>query len=221
MLKAVLFDMDGLLLDTEKLLVRFWVQAANELGFPMTREQALSLRSLHRKYAVPYLKEQFGGGFDYKTVRARRMELMSAFLSEHPLELKAGAEKLLTYLNRRKIPAAVCTATDPERARDYLARVGIYGYFDKIVCASMVEFGKPSPDIYLYAVKELGFEPCECMALEDSPNGIRSAAGAGCITVMIPDLTEPDSELEKLIYARASSLEGVIDIIENSAFAPL
>lgn len=220
MIKAVIFDMDGLLLDTEKLLVRFWVRAANEAGFPMTREQALSLRSLHRKYAVQYLKELFGDGFDYKAVRARRMELMSAYLSENPLELKAGAEKLLTYLSKRGIPAAVCTATDPERAGDYLTRVGIYGYFDKIVCASMVEYGKPAPDVYLYAAERLGLKPCECMALEDSPNGVRSAAGAGCFTVMIPDLTEPDSELEKLIRARAGSLEGVIDIIENSAFLP-
>ena len=77
MIKAVIFDMDGLLLDTEKLLVRFWVQAANEAGYPMTREHALSLRSLHRSFAVPYLRELFGESFDYKSVRARRMELMS------------------------------------------------------------------------------------------------------------------------------------------------
>lgn len=220
MIKAVIFDMDGLLLDTEKLLVHFWVQAANEAGCPMSREQALSLRSLHRKYAVPYLKELFGDGFDYKAVRARRIELMSAYLSENPLELKAGAEKLLTYLNTRRIPAAVCTATDPERARDYLSRVGIYGFFDKIVCASMVEYGKPAPDVYLYAAEQLGMAPCECMALEDSPNGVRSAAGAGCVTVMIPDLTRPDSELEKLIFSCVDSLEDVIDILDKSGVAP-
>lgn len=221
MIKAVIFDMDGLLLDTEKLLVRFWVQAANEAGYPMTRGQALSLRSLHRKFAIPYLKEQFGESFDYIAVRSRRMELMNAYLSKNPLELKAGAVELLTYLKERGIPAAVCTATDPERAGDYLSRVGIFGYFDKIVCASMVEFGKPSPDVYLYTAKRLGLEPSECMALEDSPNGVRSAAGAGCVTVMVPDLTEPDSELEKLIYARANELGGVMDIIENSALTPL
>ena len=218
MIRAVIFDMDGLLLDTEKLLVRFWVQAANEAGFPMTREHALSLRSLHRSFAVPYLKDLYGERFDYKSVRTRRMELMSEYLSSEPLELKPGAGKLLSYLNKSGIPAAVCTATDYERASDYLSRVGIFDHFNKIVCATMVERGKPAPDVYLYAADQLGLAPGECMALEDSPNGIKSASAAGCVTVMVPDLTQPDEELLGLISARADSLEGVIDIINNSAY---
>lgn len=220
MIKAVIFDMDGLLLDTEKLLVRFWVQAANESGFPMTKEHALSLRSLHRRFAVPYLRELFGESFDYITVRTRRMELMNEYLSHEPLELKNGAVELLSYLNENKIPAAVCTATDYERAKDYLSRVGIFGCFDKIVCATMVEYGKPAPDVYLYAARQLDLAPGECMALEDSPNGVRSAAAAGCATVMVPDLTKPDEELQKLIFACADSLGGVIEIMKNRRLPP-
>ena len=215
MINAVIFDMDGLLLDTEKLLVRFWVQAAAESGYPMTREQALELRSMHRSFAIPYLQGLFGEGFDYAVVRSRRMELMREYLSHEPLELKNGAFELLTYINSRKIPAAVCTATDLDRARDYLSKVGIFGHFDKIICAAMVERGKPMPDIYLYAAKELGLDPKECLALEDSPNGVRSAAGAGCVTVMVPDLTEPDDELAKMIYARVNSLGEVCGLIEK------
>lgn len=214
MLKAVIFDMDGLLLDTEKLLVRFWVQAANETGFPMERDHALAIRSLHRKFAVPYLQGLFGSGFDYQKIRSRRMELMSGYLSENPLELKRGAKELLTFLNERKIPAAVATATDFERTKDYLTRVGIFECFDKIVCATMVEQGKPKPDIYLYAADQLGLAPGECAALEDSPNGVRSASAAGCITIMVPDLTQPDEELSRLIFAKADSLEDVIGLIE-------
>lgn len=215
MVNAVIFDMDGLLLDTEKLLVKFWVQAANEAGYPMKREHALNIRSLHRKFAIPYLKGLFGENFDYSAVRSRRMELMREHLAENPLELKAGARELLDFLNERKIPAAVCTATDFERTKDYLTQVGIFDCFDKIICATMVEYGKPRPDIYLYAANELGLPPEECIALEDSPNGVKSAAGAGCVTVMVPDLTEPDAELEKLIFARAESLFGVMGIIES------
>ncbi len=215
MIRAVIFDMDGLILDTEKLLVRFWVQAANEMGFPMTRENALYLRSLHRSYAIPYLKERFGEEFDYLKVRGRRMELMREYLSDNPLELKPGAVELLDHLNKRGIPAAVCTATDYERASDYLAQVGIFDRFDKIICAAMVKRGKPSPDIYLYAAEQLGLPTGECMALEDSPNGVRSAAGAGCVTVMVPDLTQPDAELLELIDEKADSLADVIGILEN------
>lgn len=215
MVKAVVFDMDGLLLDTEKLLVRFWVQAANEAGFPMEREHALSIRSLHRKFAVPFLRVLFGEEFDYFKIRSRRMELMSAYLEENPLELKTGARELLEYLNANGIRAAVATATDFERTRDYLTRVGVFDRFDKIVCATMVDEGKPKPDIYLYAARELGLSPGECLALEDSPNGVRSAASAGCVTVMVPDLTPPDGELSELIYADVPSLKDVVGIIEK------
>lgn len=215
MIKAVLFDMDGLLLDTEKLLVRFWQEAASEAGFNMTREIALNIRSMHRSFAVPYLKSVLGDNFDYAKTRARRMELMSDYLAENGLELKKGAKELLTYLNKNNIPAAVVTATDSERAEKYLKETGIFGYFERIISATMVKEGKPKPDIYLYAAEQLGLEPCECAALEDSPNGVKSAASAGCRTIMVPDLTEPDEELSGIIAARANSLEDVVEIIGN------
>lgn len=216
MVKAVIFDMDGLLLDTEKLLVRFWVQAANDAGFGMTVEDGLYVRSLHRSYAIPYFKDRFGDGFDYFKIRSKRMELMKEYLLTHSLELKKGARELLEYLNEMKIPAAVCTATDEERTRDYLDRTGILGRFDKIICAAMVERGKPAPDIYKFAADKLGRKPGECLALEDSPNGVRSAAAAGCVTVMVPDLTQPDEELSKLLYAKADSLDDVKSILEKN-----
>ncbi len=215
MIKAVIFDMDGLILDTEKLLVKYWCQAANEAGFPMQREHALNIRSLARKFAIPYLQGEFGEGFDYVKIRTRRMELMTEALLRDGLELKKGIKELLTFLKEQNIPAAVATATDYERAKDYLVKTGIFDCFDRIVCATMVENGKPKPDIYLYAASQLGFAPEECMALEDSPNGVRSASSAGCITVMVPDLTQPDEELEKLIFAKADSLLDVPDIIKK------
>lgn len=215
MIKAVIFDMDGLILDTEKLLVKYWVQAANEAGFPMQREHALNIRSLARKFAIPYLQGIFGEEFDYVKIRSRRMELMAEHLKKSGLETKPGLMELLTYLKENGIPAAVATATDYERTEAYLTEVGVFGYFDRIVCATMVESGKPKPDIYLYAAQQLGLAPEDCLALEDSPNGVRSAAGAGCVTVMVPDLTQPDSELCGMIYAKADSLAQVPELIEE------
>lgn len=215
MIKAVIFDMDGLIFDTEKLLVKYWCQAANEFGFPMEREHALGIRSLARKFAIPHLQGIFGEEFDYVKIRTRRMELMSAHLSENGLETKAGIHELLDYLKAHNIPAAIATATDYERTKDYLTRAGLFERFDKIVCATMVESGKPKPDIYIYAAQQLGFEPSECLALEDSPNGVRSASSAGCITVMVPDLTEPDEEISGLIYAKATSLSDVTKIVDT------
>lgn len=208
--------MDGLILDTEKLLVKYWVQAANEAGFPMEREHALGIRSLARKFAVPHLQGIFGEDFDYVKIRSRRMELMKEHLALHGLETKPGITELLDYLDEKKIPAAIATATDIERTRDYLGKVGLLGRFSKIVCAAMVENGKPEPDIYLYAAQQLGLPANECLALEDSPNGVRSASSAGCITVMVPDLTQPDEELCGRIFAKANSLADVPAIIERT-----
>lgn len=215
MINAVFFDMDGLLLDTEKLLVRFWRQACSEAGFDMTQEIALNIRSMHRNFAIPYLKSVLGEDFDYAKTRARRMELMGEYLAKNGLELKKGAKELLASLNEKKIPAAVVTATDSERAEKYLKETGIFGYFDRIISAAMVKEGKPKPDIYLYAAEALGFDPKDCAALEDSPNGVKSAASAGCRTIMVPDLTEPDEELLHIITAKANSLFDVIEIIDK------
>ncbi len=215
MIKAVIFDLDGLILDTEKLLVKFWCQAANEAGFPMQMEHALHIRSLGRKFAIPYLNEIFGPEFDYMKIRSRRMELMAEHIREHGLEKKPGLEELLSYLQKNRIPAAVATATDRIRAEGYLQQTGLLHYFSSVICAGMVESGKPQPDIYLFAASRLGLKPQECMALEDSPNGIRAASSAGCVTVMVPDLTEPDNDVLPLIYASVESLADVPAIIKQ------
>ncbi len=217
MIKAVIFDMDGVLIDTEKWLNKYWCQAAAEAGFDMKPEHALEIRSLAGKYAASYLQEIFGPRFSYWTIRERRKELMQEHIARYGLEKKEGADEVLDYLRSHGIRTAVATATDPKRARSYLTRVGIYDKFDKVICATMVENGKPKPDIYLYACAQLGEAPKECVAVEDSPNGVRSAVDAGLRTVMVPDLTKPDAALRKLITAEADSLFDLILMLEDGA----
>ncbi len=212
-IKAVIFDLDGTVIDTEKLLVKYWCMAANEMGFPMEREHALSLRSLARKYAEPLLKEWFGEKCDYMTVRNRRMELMTAHIIENGLETKSGIRELLVWLGKNGYKRAVATATDLTRAGKYLTDVGLYEYFDCIISAHQVKNGKPKPDVYLYAVEQLGLEPDECVAVEDSPNGVISASDAGCRTIMVPDLTQPDEELEKRLFAVCANAADIINVL--------
>ena len=216
MIKGVIFDMDGLMLDTEKLLLRFWCEAARESGYPMEKEHVLSIRSLAAKYAIPKLKGYFGEDFDYQKVRSRRMELMNNYIEEHGIEKKKGLDELLAFLKENHYKIAVATATDPTRTEKYLKSVGIDFYFDKIICASMVENGKPAPDIYLKATQELSLPPKECMALEDSPNGVLSAYRAGCLPVMIPDLDQPQEETKRILYGRKDDLSQVIVLLQNS-----
>lgn len=208
--KAVLFDMDGVIIDTEKHLVKYWCIAANEFGYPMKREHALHIRSLAGALASEYLRSEVDKDFDYSKVRERRKELMSAELERVGLELKPGVKELLSELDKRGIKKAVCTATDFPRTKGYLTKLDLFDSFDRIICAPMVEHGKPAPDIYLFACRELGLAPADCLALEDSPNGVLSAYTAGCSVVMVPDLTQPAETDRSRIIGSADTLEDVI-----------
>ena len=212
-IKAVIFDLDGTLLDTEKLLVKYWCRAANELGFPMTSEQALRIRSLTHRLVPPLFREWFGESCDYMKIRARRMELMQEHIDRYGLDVKPGAAELLSYLGEKGYLRAVATATDIERAGRLLRTAGLYDSFDRIISASMVEWGKPKPDIYIYAAKQLGLKPQECIAVEDSPNGIISASDAGCLTIMVPDLTPPEKELLPRLYACCDNLLSIEELL--------
>lgn len=198
---AVIFDMDGLLIDTEKHLVECWMQAARMHGYELTREHALLLRSLTASLAGPLLKELYGEGFEYEVIRNTRKKLMNERLSKVGIEGKPGVKEALSYLKNRGYHLAVATATDRDRANSYLEEVGIRHFFDHILSTTMVPLGKPYPDIYLYACEQLGKSPKNCLALEDSPNGVRSAYRAGLRVIMVPDLTEPDDEIRQMLYA--------------------
>lgn len=213
-IKGILFDMDGVILDTEKLYTRFWQEAANALGYPMTKEQAMGLRSLNREFGAAKMQSYFDVPVNYEEVRNKRIELMNAFIEKEGVELKSGIKELLSYLKEKGIKTAIATSSPIERTEKYLASVGLTGAFDKLISGYMVQKGKPEPDIYELAAREIGLLPQECLAIEDSPSGLLSANRAGCCPVMVPDQDMPTPETEALLFAKADSLEKIVFLLK-------
>lgn len=212
---GVIFDMDGVILDTEKLYGRFWQEAAIALGYPMTHRQALGMRSLNRQAGQEKLESYFGPGISRSQVRNKRIELMDAYIAQHGVELLPGVREILAFLKQRGIATAIATSSPMERVERYLGPYGVLSKFDALCSADDVARGKPEPDIYLKAAAMIGLPPEKCLAVEDSPAGILSASRAGCMPVFVPDQDRADEDTKKLLYAHADSLLDLIDLLKE------
>lgn len=197
--KLVIFDFDGTIVDSEKIYVKFWIEAAKQLGYDLSYENALKLRSLDSQDAEELLQDTLGRTAEYQAIRNKRKELMTPYLSEHPLELKKGILEALEFLSARGYKTIIASASDKETVLKKLNDLNLTHYFSEIVSVKDVSRGKPHPDIY-YKLQDVLHIPTEDMlVIEDSPNGVIASKTAGCKTVMIPDLSEPDTVLENYI----------------------
>ncbi len=215
MFKAVVFDMDGVITDTEKLYRRFQMEEGKSNG--ITEEEMLKVCLAiagGNKYAnKPKFEAIVGRGIDYFEYRENMMARMDAYIRENGVELKPGVKEVLSYLKDKGIKIGLATSTARDRATGYLVDHDIYKYFDALVFGDMVTNGKPAPDIFLKACEELGVDLSEAMTVEDSINGIKSASAAGTFPVMVVDLIEPNDEirlLAKKIYRAITDIKELI-----------
>lgn len=187
--QAVLLDMDGLLIDSERVLLDCWQAATADMRLDVDQAFWLSMVGLHERTCNEMLRERLGDR-DAAALRERCHALYGVRV-EAGLPLKPGVHELLDLLDRHATPRALVTSTRRDRAVQKLETTGLRPRFGTIVTGSDIEHPKPAPDIYLLAAQQLGVEPSRCVVLEDSAPGVQAALAAGATPIQVPDLVEP------------------------------
>ena len=206
MIDGVVFDMDGVLFDTERLAADAWYEAARILGIPDIDAGVKGCVGLNHNDTEAFLAKCYGRGFPCEEFMECASRAFREAVERDGLPVKPGVYEILKFLKEIGFKIALATSTRKPGAMGHLKSAGITDYFGTIVTGDMIVHGKPDPEIYKLACSKLSSLPENCIAVEDSPNGVKSAHDAGLKTIMIPDLIEPTEELEKLLYRKFVSL---------------
>lgn len=217
---AVVFDMDGLLFDTEALYREAAMTVAASRGHDLPEALFLSLVGRPWTANRAALLDHFGAGFAIDAFQADWIRQFDTIVDGR-LALKPGVLRLLDTLDALRLPRAIATSSHHSDVRRNLAAHGLAGRFDAVVAHGDYARGKPAPDPFLHAAARLGVAPEHCLALEDSHNGVRSAAAAGMAVVMVPDLLAPTAEMHGLCTLVAPDLEQVCDLLLAASAAPV
>ncbi|MDD3429748.1 MAG: HAD family phosphatase [Oscillospiraceae bacterium] len=214
---AVVFDMDGLMLDTERLAIAAWDSLGQELyGVENGGQLVYQTLGLKSSESKSIMANFFGPSYNHEeTIQAWR-KFNANYIAQNGVPVKPGLYQLLQWLRNHNYKTAVASSTSAVSVMRHLNTAGLVQYFDAILCGDMVENGKPAPDIFALACNTLKVPVARCIGLEDSFNGIRSSYAAGLATVMIPDLVQPTPEIEALLYAKLNTLTDVINLLEQA-----
>ncbi|MDR2068408.1 MAG: HAD family phosphatase [Spirochaetaceae bacterium] len=203
---GVIFDLDGLLLDTERPMIRAWLRAARSHGWPVEEAVALKTVGLDEASTRAVVTAALGPDFPYDQFRKKLVALIIREAEAQGIARRPGLTVLLDHLAGLGIPLAVATSSKRETARWKMRLGGILERFPVLACGDEVDRGKPAPDIFLLAAERLGKSPAECVGFEDSPAGLLSLRNAGIRSVFIKDLVEPPPEVLATVWRRCGDL---------------
>lgn len=218
MLKCVVFDMDGTLLDTERLAVQYWVDLAKEYGVDLPRDFVVSCCGRPRGDIIERYRTHYPA-IPVEKAMADRDRWWLEQCAKGLIQTKPGAAELLAHVKEKGLKVVVATSTIYTRAKTELSELGLFPYLDGIVSGDMVPQGrgKPAPDIFLLAMEKMGLSPAECIVVEDSESGCRGGVASGARTVMIPDQAQPGAELRQKLYRCLDSLTDLIPVLDELA----
>lgn len=215
MIKGFVFDMDGLLFDSERIVQRSWYAAGAELGYPDIGAQIYHTIGFNRARRAVYFKEIYGEDFPYEMFQEKAARSFMEIVDKEGMPMKPGVPELLNFARAQGMAVGLATSSSEDYARDSLHRAGIESYFDGLVSRNMVEKSKPNPEIYQKACAAISISPAEAIAFEDAPAGISSACAAGLRAVMIPDMVQPDEETLAKVWMIKGSLTEALEELKK------
>jgi len=216
-MKAVIFDMDGVMFDTEIVFIKAWDYAGEKIGIGKAGHMSLKTLGMNIVMSEKILREEYGDSYDENGLRKYTKEFLKDYYDHNRVPVKKGLYNLLDYLTQNNYKLAVASSSPKWEVEHHLKDANVYDYFSTIVCGDMIEKSKPEPEIYLKTCELLNMLPSECIAIEDSKNGLMSAINAGCKTIMVPDMWQIDDEMKNRVHIILNNLDDVKEYIDKSS----
>lgn len=215
MVSGIIFDMDGVLIDSERQSNEGWLWAAGQLGVDMPMWLIDSFKGAPAELCCKFFDDYYKGVIDYWEAKELRTQHVYKIRETEGIPVKKGVKDIFEYIRNNGLNCAVATSTRRESAEKTLHEIGVWDYLDAVVYGDEVERGKPEPDIFLRAAKAIGVNPSEAVVVEDSINGIKAGYAADMRVVHIPDTIAIDDDIRKLTYMVCDDLNGLIDVVES------
>lgn len=212
-IKAFIFDMDGLLIDSERIVKISWDMAGKDLGYEHFGDHIMNTLGMNHKRRIQYFYDACGNDFPMELFDELETKYFWEIANTEGIPLKKGARELLQAISEKGYKIGLATSSRSGYAIPILEKHQVMQYFDGAVYGNMITHSKPDPEIYLKAAQVLGVAPEYCIGVEDASNGIRSACAAGMRVILVPDLAMPSPEIQKMVYKQYESLDEIIEML--------